>query len=203
MATSPSATLTPKTPRVFRGVLYANLMYLLILAGALALQSAVGKPVIAAGLLLAVFLIFLPASIMIGAGVRAAYAARSGKILFLTITVLLSVLLAQDMIPDEALRLVAWCWIGVGQPVMLLGLMARLISRSKAPRKTRNSAGAARTFTASPSSAVKSSDSFLHDYAAERFRREMNDHHENTIRYLHDQALHDACPSIPAPHYPT
>ncbi|MFV1943555.1 hypothetical protein VPH49_22345 [Pseudomonas luteola] len=201
MAITSSTTLQPNPPRIFRAVFIANLVYLLILAGALALQSAVGKPVIAAGLLLAVFLLFLPASIMIGAGVRAAYATRSGKILFLTITVLLSVLLAQDMIPDEALRLVAWCWIGVGQPVMLLSLMARVISRSKAPRK--NSAGAARTFTASPSSAVKSSDSFLHDYAAERFRREMNDHHENTVRYLHDQALHDACPSIPAPHYPT
>lgn len=202
MATSPSATLTPKTPRVFRGVLYANLVYLLILAGALGLQSAVGKPVIAAGLLLAVFLIFLPASIMIGAGVRAAYATMSGKILFLTVTVLLSVLLAQDMIPDEALRLVAWCWIGVGQPVMLLGLMARVISRSKAPRKARNGA-AVRTFTASQSANDKFSDPAHEDVFANDSLKDMFQSQERFGRYAHEKAVHDACPSIPAPPYPS
>ena len=202
MATSPSATLTPKTPRVFRGVLYANLVYLLILAGALALQSAVGKPVIAAGLLLAVFLIFLPASIMIGAGVRAAYATRSGKILFLTVTVLLSVLLAQDLIRDEALRLIAWCWIGVGQPVMLLGLMARAISRSNAPRKARNSA-AVRIFTASQSATDKSSESAHEDIFANDPLKEIFQSQERFGRYIHEKNVHDACPSIPAPPYPT
>ncbi|WP_286788584.1 MULTISPECIES: hypothetical protein [unclassified Pseudomonas] len=188
MATSPSATLTPKTPRVFRGVLYANLVYLLILAGALALQSAVGKPVIAAGLLLAVFLIFLPASIMIGAGVRAAYATRSGKILFLTITVLMSVLLAQDMIPDEALRMIAWCWIGVGQPVMLLSLIARVISRSKAPRKARGSSGC----RVRPTSDLSYERNPADDYS-KKMLMDMR-----YAYYLHERAVHDTRLSDPA-----
>lgn len=192
MATSPSATLTPKTPRVFRGVLYANLVYLLILAGALALQSAVGKPVIAAGLLLAVFLIFLPASIMIGAGVRAAYATRSGKILFLTITVLLSVLLAQDMIPDEALRLIAWCWIGVGQPVMLLGLMARVMSARKAAR---NSLLSTSTHIASSAIAPKATPTEQGGhacYASECLQKQLDDVYDKHVKFAHDWVLYEA-----------
>jgi hypothetical protein len=185
MAMTSNAIAQPSPPRIFRAVFIANFVYLLILMGALALQNAAGKPVIAAGLLLALFLIFLPASIMIGAGIRAAYATRSGKILFLTITVLLSVLLAQDMIPDEALRLIAWCWIGVGQPVMLLGLIARAISRKRAILSPKRSIGTADRLV------------YLHscdeaDAVRERFKK------IKEVQYLNDLTIHLTCPSDPS-----
>ena len=192
MAITSSTTLQPNPPRIFRAVFIANLVYLLVLAGALALQSAVGKPVIAAGLLLAVFLIFLPTSIMVGAGVRAAYATRSGKILFLTITVLLSVLLAQDMIPDEALRLVAWCWIGVGQPVMLLGLIMRMMSTRKAFQKASLVTSTTAAHNAVAPKAISTEGADPARYASDCLQKQMDDFYDKHVQFAHDLALYEA-----------